>query len=658
MRRLKGAYLYTTKMKILLFGGSGTLGAELRKLNADIFCPTHSECDIYQYTEICRVVDEVKPDIIINAAAVIDNRQIDKNPCPAIADNIIGAANLAIVSYSKNIRLVYLSTDYIYEGTRGNYREDDPIKPFNLYSWTKLGGECSAVAVKNHLIIRTSFGKNSFDYDQAFTDKWVSKDYVDVIAPLILEAALSPLTGVLNLGTERKTLFDHAKERNPDVKPIRLSDTNFFTPYDTSLNLQKWIDYKSSKAIAKPHTKCRCCGSDKLTKYLDLGLMPLANNLEFTAQAAKAKERYPLQVMFCNQCALSQLSVVVDPEEMFSHYVYRSSVNAPYVKHCRQMAVDLHKDYGIGQGCFMIDIAGNDGTLLKEFREEIGLNVLNVDPATNLVPIAEAAGIESIVDFWSEDLARKIVATHGKADLITATNVFAHLDDIHDFMKGCRAALSSDGILIIENPYIVDFVRHMEYDTLYHEHVTVWGLKPMMELCVRNGMQVVGVEKKDIHGGTMRYHISRIDSSHIPGMSVQIQLAMEFSYNSIDMYQNFSSRVTDNIRNLQSKLVALKKSGAKIVAFGASAKGSTLLNYGGFNTDIIDYIADETPEKIGKYTPGTGIQVLHPQMIMKTNPDYILILAWNFTDAIVDKVRALGFKGKFIVPIPEYKIIE
>lgn len=645
--------------KILLFGGSGTLGKELQKLNPGIICPSRHDCDITNRFSVQAEINDHNPDIVIHAAAMTDNRLIERNADDAVLTNIIGSANVAIGCAGLNIRMVYISTDYVYEGIRGNYQESDPVQPFNLYADSKLGGEMATKAVKNHLIIRTSFGKNDFEYKEAFTDKWTSKCYADQIAPMILEAALSPLTGVLNLGTERKTLYDYASARST-VKPVKIADTSFATPYDTSLNLQKWMDYKSSKSIAKPHTECRVCGGKNMTKYLDLGLMPLANNLEPTALLAKSSPRFPLQVMFCHDCSLSQLSVVIDPEKMFSHYTYRSSVNGPYVDHCKRMAIDLKEMYGLTDQSFHIDIAGNDGTLLKEFKSVIGGKVLNVDPANNLIAIAEAQGIPSVADFWGIEVANKIISAHGKADLITATNVFAHLDNVKEFIMACGLALSSDGILVIENPYLVDFIENMEYDTLYFEHVTVWSLEPMVKLCYDLGMEVISCEKQNIHGGTMRYIIAKDNSSYCMTNSVNATLKREIDlgFDKFDKYANWSLGVNENIKTLQENLLNLKRSGKSIAAFGASAKGSTLLNYGGFNTDIIDYIADETPEKLGKYTPGTGIPVVHPQKILKTNPDYIIILAWNFTDAIVKKVRDMGYKGKFLVPIPEYRVID
>lgn len=653
-------------MKIVLFGGSGTLGKELKKIDPFLISPTHGQVDITDINAVLQFIEQEKPDIVINSAAIIDNRVLEYNPEQAISTNIIGAANTANACIRLGIRLVYISTDYVYHGDRGNYLETDDILPFNFYAWTKLGGESSAVGVKNHLIIRTSFGKSEFAYPQAFIDKWSSKDYADVIAPLIYDAAISPLTGVLNIGTERKTLFSHARERNDKVKPVKLADTNFFTPYDTSLNLQKWINYKSEKSISKNHNLCRVCGSANLKKYLDLGLMPLANNLEITSLRAKEKERFPLQVMFCEDCGLSQLSVVIDPEKMFSYYTYESAINAGYVTHCYEMCLALQKRYLKDDGIFHIDIAGNDGTLLlqaiKAYREwgNDGYKVLNVDPATNLTAIAEQKGIESISDFWSLELAKKIIDTHGQASLITATNVFAHVDNVKEFLQAVKLTLRVDGILVLEFPYLVDFIEGVEFDTIYFEHLSYFSVLPLNRICGDLGLKITNVEKQTIHGGTIRVTITDQNSSIPVEQAVFDYVDSEFKngYAELKKYSKWSESVNNLVETFSNNILKLKKEGYKIAAFAASAKGNTLLNSARINTDLIDFIADETPSKIGKFSPGTGIPIVNKQEILKTNPDYIVILSWNFSDEIIAKLDKLGFKGKFIIPVPEWKIYQ
>ncbi len=637
------------------------LGTELRKLDPDIIAPSSDECDIVLWRHVIDCYEKHLPDVIINVAAIKDNRKIEQNPSEAIRVNIQGAANLANLCFEKNIRYIYISTDYVYKGDRGNYKETDEILPFNLYSWTKLGGECSARAVKNHLIIRTSFGANQFEYKEAFCDKWVSKEYVDKIAPMVLEAALSPLTGVLNLGTERKTIYQYASQRS-QVKAVKLSDTSHLTPYDNSFNLQKWQDYKSSNPTAKPHTNCRVCRSEKLTKYLDLGLMPLANNLEISSVRAREKERFPLQVMFCEDCGLSQLSVVVDPVKMFSYYTYRSSVNAGYVRHCAEMAQDVLPKYFKDQGVFHIDIAGNDGALLKEFIKvyhEIGwrdgYDVLNIDPASNLAAISEAQGVPAIADFWNDATAVSIDLKYGKADLITATNVFAHVDDVKKFLYLCNQVIKDEGVIILEFPYLIDFIENMEFDTVYFEHLSYMSVKPLRDLCESLGMKIINVNHIAIHGGSIRVTVAKETSSHDEENSVTrfISDECEKGFNKIERYKKWSLDVQKSIRDFGNKVLALKKQGFKIAAFAASAKGNTLLNAAGLNTDVIDYICDQTPEKIGKYSPGTGIPIVHPQEMIKNPPDYVIILSWNFADEIIPKIRELC-NAEIIIPIPEF----
>ena len=634
------------------------MGKELLKLNDSIICPTKKECNITDIDKVDKLVEKIKPDVVINAAAITDNRAIDKDTISAILTNIAGAANISAICEYKSIRLVYISTDYVYKGDRGNYNESDEILPFNNYAWSKLGGECSTRLVKNHLIIRTSFGKNTFDYREAFIDKWTSKDYVDIIAPLIYEAALSPITGVINIGTERKNLFKYASKRS-EVKPVKLTESNHLSPYDTSMNLQKWINYKSEKAIAKPHLNCRICGSDKLIKYLDMGLMPLANNLEFTSVRARNNERFPLQVMFCEQCSLSQLSVVIDPDKMFSYYTYRSSVNQGYVNHCKQMALQLKDRFNLNENSFHIDIAGNDGTLLKQFKELIGLKVLNVDPATNLTVIAESFGIESLTEFWSINIAEKILKEKGKVDLITATNVFAHVDNVNEFIEAASLILKETGVLVLEFPYLVNFIEGLEFDTIYFEHLSYVNILSVNHLCEKHNMKIINVENQAIHGGTVRVSIALKDSQYKTSTNVHefIKNEIVLGYDKIEKYLQWTDSVKTVINEFASKVLQLKKQGFKISAFAASAKGNTLLNSSLMNTDIIDFIADETPEKIGKYSPGTGIKIVNKQQIEKEQPDYLIILSWNFKEEIIEKLRKF-YKGKFIIPIPKFEIIE
>jgi ubiquinone/menaquinone biosynthesis C-methylase UbiE len=648
-------------MKIAMFGGSGTLGQELLKIDPSIMAPSHTDVCIESFLEVHNYLNNVKPDILIHCAAIIDNRTLSFQPERAININIKGTANIAMACILLNIRMVYLSTDYVYKSDRGNYKETDELLPYNFYAWTKLGGECSVKGVKNHLIIRTSFGKSKFPYTVAFSDKWSNKDYVDVIAPDIWRVAVSPMTGVLNLGTRRKTLFEYAIERNPDVNPIRIEKSPHSTPIDSSMNLQKWIDYTREYPIAIPLSTCRVCKNDNLQKYIDLGVMPLANSLEFTSQRAREQERFPLQVMFCPGCGLSQLSVIINPEKMYSYYTYRSSINQGYVNHCREMAKEMKKNLNLDEDSFMIDIAGNDGTLLKEFKDEIGLRVLNVDPASNLTAIAEANGIDSVSKFWNENTAELLEISEGKADLITATNVFAHVNHPDQFLRACKKILKPDGLLVLEFPYLVDLINNNEFDTIYFEHLSYLLINPINKICQKSGLKILGVKKFDIHGGSVRLKITHEESNFVgifdeyTALSVSVQ-EMGDGFTFIEKYRDWAKNINLQIKDFTQKITDLKIKGNKICAFGASAKGNTLLNASMINTDIIDYIVDETPEKIGKFSPGTGIPIVSKHKLTTDPPDFLIILAWNFKEEIMEKLKDT-YRGKYIIPIPTFTIL-
>jgi SAM-dependent methyltransferase len=415
----------------------------------------------------------------------------------------------------------------------------------------------------------------------------------------------------------------------------------------------------TATANYKKHTNCRVCNSDKLTMYLDLGELPLPNNLELTTTQAKGKQRFPLQVMFCENCALSQLSVVVDPQAMFSYYTYRSSINGGYVRHCRNMAIQMKSKYDLTKDSLHIDIAGNDGALLKQFKEEIGLNVINIDPAKNLCAIAESEGIRSYPEFLACDFAEFVIKQHGECDLITATNVFAHVDNVKDFMQSCKILMKEDGILVLEFPYIVDFIEGFEMDTVYHEHLSYFSIVPLMRLCSEFNMKIFSVEKFDIHGGTVRVSITNEDSERMIEASVSEFVGKEIDgdFCEVDKYLDWAFKSHEIIRDFGDNIRALNAEGKKVAAFAASAKGNTLMNCAKLTNEDIRVIIDETPEKIGHYSPGTGIQIKGVKFLEEYQPDYLVILSWNFADEIMKKIRPV-YKGKFIIPIPEFKIID
>jgi SAM-dependent methyltransferase len=409
--------------------------------------------------------------------------------------------------------------------------------------------------------------------------------------------------------------------------------------------------------IYKNHTRCRVCNSTNLEKYLDLGLVPLANNLENTQQKAMYSEQFPLEIMLCKDCGLSQLSIVIDPEKLYSHYTYRSSINVGYIKHCRKMVTELKSKYSLDRNSFVIDIAGNDGTLLKEFIEEIRCDVLNIDPAENLVQICKNQGIPAWNVFWSYEISK---ALKGQADIITATNVFAHVDNVTDFLKAAKMALKPNGILVIECPYVVDHINKNEWTQTYFEHLSYMSVTPIHILCKSLDMRIINVEKQEIHGGTIRVIITHKDSSLETEDSVEYFLDGEYDdkYLDIKTYKKWSEKVYSSIDKFAENIIHLRDMGYKVAAFSASAKGNTLLNASYIGYEQIDYIIDETPEKIGMYSPGTGIQILGLDTLCLDPPDYLVILSWNFKDEIMEKCRKNGYIGKFIIPIPKFETVK
>ena len=641
----------------MLTGGSGLLGTELRKLDADIIAPSRSQLDIRDSVAVLDYIRETAPDIIIHAAAVTDNREIEADPSNAMNTNITGTANIARACVGTRIRLVYVSTDYVYRGDRGHYQEDDEVLPSNLYAWTKLAGEAAVRGVPNHLVIRTSFGATEFPYPGAFADKWSSKEYVDVIAPEMLEAALSPLTGILNVGGPRRSLYEYASSRNKDVKRIKRQDSIFESPGDTSLDLSRWHEYRSGNAVVRPVKVCRVCQSTNLEIYLDLGMMPLANNLAPSAAAAREMARFPMQVQYCADCSLSQLTVVVDPREMFSHYTYRSSVSQGYVDHCRRMAVDVGAAMQLGNDDLVVDIAGNDGTLLKEFTDELGVRVLNVDPAENIAAIAEKRGIPTINDFWSMDVAERILDEFGRPKLITGTNVFAHVDDVRSFVAAAAHCMDEDGALVLEFPYGVDFIDHREFDTIYFEHLSYVLIRPVSKLASELGLEVFDVRKQDIHGGTVRVFLGKAGRHDVQDSVAKfVDNEAKSGFHDIARYREWRSEIDSLIEDLSTRLRDLKDGGAKIAAFGASAKGNTLLNACRLDRRTVAYIVDDTPEKIGRFSPGNGIPIVDRTALASDPPDYLVILAWNFAKEIMENTS--GYEGRYIIPIPAFEVVQ
>ena len=402
--------------------------------------------------------------------------------------------------------------------------------------------------------------------------------------------------------------------------------------------------------------RCRVCGDSKLTSILNLGEMPLSNGILTEAEISR-EGKFPLEVLLCSSCSLAQLSVVVDPSVLFRNYVYRSSISDSFKHHCGELAVELNSSM-LKTRDLVLDIASNDGCLLREFKNR-GNRVLGVDPAVNLAAIANSEGIETIPEFWTPELAKKVCEEYGPAKAITAFNVLAHVHDVHSFVDATRRALAPDGYFIVESPYMHNLIHGTEFDTIYHEHLSYLLVKPVQELMNQHELRIAKVRKIDIHGGSVRFYIEHQSAKDTSDESVQsiIEGEKEAGLYCPSTYTSLVNNANRVRRDLTTTLRDLKKDGARISAFGASAKGAILLNYCGIGPDTIDCIVDDTPEKQGKLSPGMHIPIL-PRAVLDQQPDYLLILAWNFIDEIMaktDKYRQRG--GRYIVPVPKMEVI-
>jgi len=402
---------------------------------------------------------------------------------------------------------------------------------------------------------------------------------------------------------------------------------------------------------------CRACHGDNLYPFLSLGQMPLANNFLRYDQLGTPEPCYPLDVYFCGACGLVQLDYTVPRESMFTEYAYLTGASKPLLTHFAGLAQEIIRDFNIPRGSFIIDIGSNDGTLLSSFKES-GMNVQGIEPALNVSRLALTRGIDTVNGFFDSRLARQIASDRGKAHVITATNVFAHVPSMDGFLHGITNLLDENGIFVIEVPYLADLLAKLEFDTIYHEHLAYFSLRPLSHLLDRFNLVIISVKRVAVHGGSLRVYVTNSVNFRSTSASDLIREEHEQKLGSLDTYLEFARRVSQIRDDLTALVRALKKSGARIAGYGAPAKGNVLLNYCQLGTDILDYITDTTPFKQGMYTPGIHVPVFPESHFHRNPPDYALLLAWNYLDDILEKealYRSTG--GRFIIPVPEPQII-
>lgn len=402
--------------------------------------------------------------------------------------------------------------------------------------------------------------------------------------------------------------------------------------------------------------KCPITNSEDSEIYLDLGLMPLVNNLNDTKEESLNCPKYPLAVQLFKESNLSSLTVEIDPKILYEYYLYKSGISQPYIEHCKEMFGFVNTYLDLKEGDKVLDIGGNDGTLLKTFLERKPyLDVLNIDASKNLTKEAINSGIPSINDFWGDKLAKEL---NKKFKLITTTNCFQHTSPIESFVEGISLSLDKFGIWCLEFPYWKSSIETYQFDQVYHEHIYYYLVKPLTLLLDKFNLQIIKSIPYPIHGGTMRLLISHkgeLGEAFQPCDSVQEILSKEQF--TVENYIDWGNKIKNNISKSKELLIDLKNQGYKIGAFGAAAKGCIYLNAANIDFNQINYIIDDTNIKQGKFVPGTGIEIV-PRELLQTNPvDYIIILAHNFSEYIIKSLKQDGYKGKFIIFLPELKLI-
>ena len=391
---------------------------------------------------------------------------------------------------------------------------------------------------------------------------------------------------------------------------------------------------------------------------MDLGTTALANQFVTGEEAERGEPRFPLRVGYCHDCSHVQLTEHVDPADMFTNYLYVSSVSTTLTDHLKSVASMIAERFALGEDHFALDIGSNDGTLLTGYKP-YGVKTLGVDPAENLVELAQKVGIETYTAFFGLETAKDIRQKYGPANVVTATNSFPHIPDLADYLSGVEHVLAPQGAFVLEAHYLVDMIQTAAFDTVYHEHVSFWSLTAMIPLFARYGLVPFRAEHLDIHHGQLRVFVGRVNE-HQQDSTIREILDREQSLQ-IPGWET-SQAFASTAENVKTKLTALlsdvAKQGKTVAGYGAPAKGNTLLSYLDLGPDDLPFIADRSDLKQGLFTPGHHIPVTSPERIDSESPDYLLLLAWNFAEEIMNQLsdfRSGG--GKFIIPVPEPRIV-
>ena len=419
---------------------------------------------------------------------------------------------------------------------------------------------------------------------------------------------------------------------------------------------------KGELSMAVVERKCRFCAETLGVSVADLGMSPVSNDNIKPERLSAMEPFYPLHAYVCENCWLVQLEQFHAADELFSdEYAYFSSYSESWLDHAQRYSLKVIERFGINQGSLVVEIASNDGYLLKNFKEK-GIPILGVEPCANVAKAAEEIGIPSLVKFFGVNTAEEMVADSVQADLLIGNNVLAHVPDLNDFVKGMKILLSPGGVITMEFPHLKKMMELNQFDTIYREHFSYFSLVTVERVFAEFGLVIFDVEEIPTHGGSLRIYARHDSDTSKPVLEAVNNLRnaeIESGFKDISIYTRFAEQVKETKRKLLSFLIEVKRQGKTVVGYGAPAKGNTLLNYCGIRNDFIDYTVDLSPHKQGLFLPGTRLPIFSPERIGETKPDYVLILPWNLKHEVMTQMAHIrDWGGQFVVPIPELKIYQ
>ncbi|HET8773567.1 MAG TPA: class I SAM-dependent methyltransferase [Thermoanaerobaculia bacterium] len=403
---------------------------------------------------------------------------------------------------------------------------------------------------------------------------------------------------------------------------------------------------------------CRFCNGELAHELVDLGVSPLSNAYLRAEDLARMEPFYPLVAYVCGRCFLVQLPAMETPERIFTDYAYFSSYSDTWLAHARDSCAAMTARFGLDGGSFVVEIASNDGYLLRNFVAA-GIPSLGIEPAANIAHVARERGIDTEVAFFGRDTAARLAGERRKADLLLGNNVLAHVPDLNDFVAGLQVLLAPDGVVAMEFPHLLELIVHNQFDTIYHEHFSYFSMFTVRQVFAAHGLEIFDVDRLPTHGGSLRIYAAHAGRRTVDERVTSLEAEERArGLDRLETYERFGEEVQETKRVLLDFLIRAKEERKRIAAYGAPAKGNTLLNYCGIRTDFIDYTVDRSPYKQGLFLPGSHIPIHAPQRILETKPDYVLILPWNLREEIAGQMSGIReWGGRFVIPIPRVAVL-